>query len=93
VPARLIGRLGLEDPIDEHVDTGSSRPGRKFLTVVAAILASATHIDHVDLLRAWHDGGGCCYAATVPPDATGPLRLITMNSRPTTDPRLDSSRW
>ncbi len=52
VPATLIDRLGLEDLIDEHVDTGSSRPGRKILTVVAAILAGATHIDHVDMLRA-----------------------------------------
>ena len=52
VPATLMARLGLEDLIDEHVDTGSSRPGRKILTVVAAILAGATHIDHVDMLRA-----------------------------------------
>ena len=52
VPVTLMTRLGLEALIDEHVATGSSRPGRKILTVVAAILAGATHIDHVDLLRA-----------------------------------------
>jgi Transposase DDE domain group 1 len=52
VPATLMARLGLEDLIDGHVNTGSSRPGRKILTVVAAILAGATHIDHVDMLRA-----------------------------------------
>jgi Transposase DDE domain group 1 len=52
VPATLMDRLGLEDLIDDHVDTGSSRPGRKILTIVAAIIAGATHIDHVDMLRA-----------------------------------------
>jgi hypothetical protein len=52
VPTTLMARLGLEALIDEHVKTGSSRPGRKILTVVTAILAGATHIDHVDMLRA-----------------------------------------
>ena len=52
VPATLMVKLGLEALIDERVDTGSSRPGRKILTVVAAMLAGATHIDHVDMLRA-----------------------------------------
>jgi Transposase DDE domain group 1 len=56
VPATLMARLGLEALIDEHVRTGSSRPGRKVLTVVAAILAGATPIDHVDLLRAGATG-------------------------------------
>jgi Transposase DDE domain group 1 len=52
VPVTLMARLGLEALIDEHVKTGSSRPGRKILTVVAAMLTGATHIDHVDMLRA-----------------------------------------
>lgn len=52
VPATLIARLGLEALIDTLVRTGASRPGRKILTVVAAILAGGTHIDHVDMLRA-----------------------------------------
>lgn len=52
VPVTLMARLDLEALIDERVATGSSRPGRKILTVVAAILAGATHIDHVDMLRA-----------------------------------------
>ena len=51
VPATLMSRLGLEALIDEHVKTGSSRPGRKILTVVAAIIAGATQTDHVDMLR------------------------------------------
>ena len=52
VPATLMVRLGLEGLIDTWVRTGSSRPGRKILTVVAAMLAGGTHIDHVNLLRA-----------------------------------------
>ncbi len=52
VPATLMVRLGLESLIDAWVKTGSSRPGPKVLTLVAAMLAGATHIDHVNVLRA-----------------------------------------
>ena len=52
VPATLMLRLGLEGLIDTWVRTGSSRPGRKILTLVAAMLAGGTHIDHVNMLRA-----------------------------------------
>ena len=52
----LIKRLGLEALINERVRLegreGGSRPGRKVLTLVCAIIAGATHIDHVDILRA-----------------------------------------
>jgi hypothetical protein len=52
LPATLMARLGLEDLINGWVRTGSSRPGRKILTLVAAMIAGATHIDHVNVLRA-----------------------------------------
>jgi len=56
VPATLMVRLGLEDLVDRLVRltgrVGGSRPGRKVLTLVTAILAGATHIDHADRLRA-----------------------------------------
>ena len=52
VPVTLMVRLGLETLIDGWIRTGSARPGRKVLTLVAAMLAGATHIDHVDMLRA-----------------------------------------
>jgi hypothetical protein len=52
VPATLMVRLGLEALIDMWVKTGSSRPGRKILTLVAAMLAGGTHIDHCNMLRA-----------------------------------------
>ena len=48
----LIARLGLEALIDRWVRTGSANAGRKILTVVAAMIAGATHIDHVNMLRA-----------------------------------------
>lgn len=54
--ATLISRLGLEELINENVRLGkregAALPGRKVLTLVCAIVAGATHIDHVDILRA-----------------------------------------
>jgi hypothetical protein len=47
-----MARLGLEALIDTWVRTGSSRPGRKIFTLVTAMLAGATRIDHVNVLRA-----------------------------------------
>jgi hypothetical protein len=56
VAATLMGRLGLEALINRTVclvgRVGGSRPGRKVLTLVAAILAGGSHIDHADRLRA-----------------------------------------
>jgi hypothetical protein len=48
----LISRLGLETLINTWVRTGSSRPGRKILTLVTAMIAGASHIDHANVLRA-----------------------------------------
>jgi Transposase DDE domain group 1 len=49
-------RLGLESLVNESVRlvgrVGGSRPGRKVLTLVTAILAGGSHIDHADMLRA-----------------------------------------
>lgn len=55
VPATLAVRLGLERLIDTTVDlsgrVGGASAGRKILTLVFAILAGASHIDHADRLR------------------------------------------
>ena len=52
----LIGRLGLEDLVDRTVRlsdrVGGANPGRKVCTLVAAMLVGASHIDHVNRLRA-----------------------------------------
>jgi len=56
LPMTLVVRLGLEALVNQVVRlsgrVGGSRPGRKVLTLVMAILAGATHIDHADRLRA-----------------------------------------
>jgi hypothetical protein len=54
--ATLVVRLGLERLINEMVDlsgrVGGALPGRKVLTLVHAMVAGASHIDHADVLRA-----------------------------------------
>jgi len=50
--ATLMSRLGLEQLTNRLVHTGSFAPGRKICTLIAAMVAGATHIDHVDVLRA-----------------------------------------
>ena len=49
-------RLGLEALVNQKVRligrVGGAGPGRKILTLVAAILVGASHIDHADRLRA-----------------------------------------
>ncbi len=52
VLATLMSRLGLERLVNTWVRTGSFAPGRKICTLIAAMLAGATHIDHVNVLRA-----------------------------------------
>jgi Transposase DDE domain group 1 len=56
VPATLMVRLGLEQLINRTVrlvgQIGGALPGRKVLTLVAAILVGGSHIDHADRLRA-----------------------------------------
>ena len=66
----LIGRLGLEDLVDRTVRlegrVGGAHPGRKLLTVVAAMLLGASHIDHVDRLRAGSTGRVLPHAVMAP---------------------------
>jgi len=51
----LTARLGLEAMINATVRlvgiVGGAHPGRKVLTLVHAIVAGASHIDHADVLR------------------------------------------
>ncbi len=54
--ATLTTRLGIEELIDATVRLvgriGGALPGRKVLTLVHAIVAGGSHIDHADVLRA-----------------------------------------
>jgi hypothetical protein len=53
--ATLVGRLDLEPLINATVRlggrVGGALPGRKVLTLVHAMVAGASHIDHADVLR------------------------------------------
>ncbi len=53
--ATLVVRLELESLVNSLVGlsgrVGGSRPGRKVLTLVHAIVAGGSHIDHADVLR------------------------------------------
>lgn len=59
--ATLAERLGLEELVDTsvHLDgqIGGARPGRKVLTLVEAIVAGASHINHADVLRSGNTAG------------------------------------
>lgn len=52
----VVVRLGLERLINSTVNltgrVGGARPGRKVLTLVHAMVAGGSHIDHADVLRA-----------------------------------------
>ncbi|MDP9440651.1 MAG: transposase, partial [Actinomycetota bacterium] len=54
--ATLAVRLGLEELVNKAVllsgRVGGSRPGRKVMTLVVAIVAGGSHIDHAEVLRA-----------------------------------------
>ena len=54
--ATMVVRLRLEALINDMVDlsgrVGGTLPGRKVLTLVHAMMAGGSHIDHADVLRA-----------------------------------------
>jgi Transposase DDE domain group 1 len=54
--ATMSRRLGLEELIDATVRldgrVGGAHPGRKVLTLIHAMCAGSSHIDHTDMLRA-----------------------------------------
>ena len=58
--ATLSARLGIADLADRLIclagRVGGARPGRKVLTLVHAMVAGGSHIDHADVLRAGSTG-------------------------------------
>jgi hypothetical protein len=77
VTATLMSRLGLEALINRHVKTGSANAGRKLLSLVAAMLAGGTHIDHVDVLRAGATGRVLPFIVAAPSTVGTFLRSFT----------------
>jgi len=53
VVATLMSRLGLERLADQRVQTGSHAPGCKLCTLIVAMIAGATHVDHTDFAAVW----------------------------------------
>jgi hypothetical protein len=72
-----MARLGLETLIDRWVRTGSANAGRKVLTVVASLMAGATHVDHVDMLRAGATGRVLPFTVAAPSTVGTFLRSFT----------------
>ncbi len=79
--ATLTGRLGLEALIDQTVRlvgrVGGCRPGRKVLTLVHAMIAGASHIDHADILRAGATGSVVGHRVMAPSTLGTFLRAFT----------------
>ena len=73
----LMARLGLLGLIERWVRTGSANPGRKILTVVAAMVAGTTHIDHVGMLRAGRTGAVLGFTPAAPSTVGSFLRTFT----------------
>ena len=84
VAGTLMDRLGLEGLVDRTVRlegrVGSANPGRKVLTLVSAILAGGSHIDHVDLLRAGSTGRVLSHAVMAPSTVGTFLRSCQVGS-------------
>ena len=73
----LMDRLGLLGLIERWVRTGSANPGPKICTVVAAMLAGGTHIDHVEMLRAGRTGRVLGFRPMAPSTVGSFLRTFT----------------
>jgi hypothetical protein len=81
VAATLMGRLGLEALVNQTVRlagrVGGALPGRKILTLVVAILAGGSHIDHADKLRAGATGAVLPFRVMAPSTLGTFLRAFT----------------
>jgi hypothetical protein len=81
VPATLMVRLGLEALVNQTVRlagrVGRALPGRKILTLVAAILAGGSHINHADKLRAGATGEVLPFQVMAPSTLGTFLRAFT----------------
>ena len=77
----LMGRLGVVSLVDASVRlgrrVGAAAPGRKVATLVAAMLVGATHIDHVDRLRAGATAAVLGFAPAAPSTVGSFLRAFT----------------
>jgi hypothetical protein len=77
----LVVRLELERLVNQVVRlagrVGGSRPGRKVLTLVHAMVAGGSHIDHVDVLRAGNTAAVLPHRVMAPSTVGTFLRAFT----------------
>ena len=76
----LLGRLGAEDAVNRSVRLGGragAAAGRKVATLAAAMAVGATHIDHVDRLRAGATGAVSGFGPPAPSTVGTFLRSFT----------------
>ncbi len=77
----LVLRLGLERLVNTTVRlgdrVGAARPGRKVLTLVHAIVAGGSHIDHADVLRSGGSAGVLPFRVMAPSTLGTFLRCFT----------------
>jgi len=79
--ATLAARLGVGRIVEQTLHmaglVGGARPGRKVLTLVHAIAAGASHIDHADMLRAGETAGVLGHRVMAPSTLGTFLRAFT----------------
>ena len=79
--ATLVTRLGLERLINATVDlsgrVGGALPGRKVLTLVHAMVAGGSHIEHADMLRTGATGSVLPHRVMAPSTLGTFLRSFT----------------
>ena len=79
--ATLAVRLGLERLINATVHlsgrVGGARPGRRVLTLVHAMVAGGSHIDHADMLRSGATGSVLGHGVMAPSTLGTFLRAFT----------------
>ncbi|MCA1705507.1 MAG: hypothetical protein LC808_20515 [Actinobacteria bacterium] len=77
----LVLRLGLERLVNTTVRlggrVGGALPGRKVLTLVHAMVAGGSHIDHADVLRSGASGAVLPHRVMAPSTLGTFLRALT----------------
>ncbi len=91
----LMDRLGLEELWDEMLGVGDrvggANPGRKVLSLVAAMLVGGTHIDHADRLRAGATAGVLPYRVMAPSTLGTFLRSLCRDDMGLVDAALEET--
>ena len=95
LPARLAGRLGIEQLVNERVDlsgrAGGARPGGKVLTLCHAMHLGADSIDDCDVLRSGRTGLVLGHGVLAPSRVGAFLRSFTFGHVRQLDRVLDQA--